>query len=101
MRATSCYRVAFAGAELHLLLRILQEETETAFQYIKGIAYVVVGVPRNSLGRRQLKLANSEAGTLQVAGSTLYLVQMTSIFQRFLFLPRVHGRQILHCTEFF
>ena len=58
----ACYGVAFADAELNLLLWVLQEETKTARQDIKGIAYVAMAVPRHGLSWRQLQFANSKAG---------------------------------------
>src|SRR5882724_12518277 len=71
--------VAFTNTELHLLLRILQEQAEATFQHIKGIADVIVGVPWHGLRRRQLQLADAEAGALQVIGATLDLVEMTGV----------------------
>ena len=84
MRATRCYRVAFADAELNLLLWVLQEETKTARQDIKGIAYVAMAVPRHGLSWRQLQFANSKARALQVVGSTLDLVEMAGVFKGYL-----------------
>ena len=62
-----------------LLLGILQEEPHLAFQHIEGVGDVGVEVPRHGLRRRELQLADAEAGTFGVAGAALDLVEVAGV----------------------
>ena len=50
-----------------------------AFQNVKSIGDIGVGVPRHFLLCRELQLRNAKAGALGVVGTTLDFVEVTGV----------------------
>ena len=68
-----------AGLQADLFLGVLQEEPHLAFQHVERVGDVGVEMPRHGLRRRELQLADAEAGTLGVAGAALDLVEVAGV----------------------
>ena len=79
MRSRGFDDIDFAGLQIHFLFRILQEQPHVAFQNVKSIGDVGVGVPRHLLGCRELQLRNAKARARGVLGTTLDFVKRTGV----------------------
>src|SRR5258708_15690841 len=91
MRPTGYRDEAFAHAQPHLLLGVLQEEPHLAFQHIERVADVRVEVPGHGLRRRQLQLADAETRPLGVAVAAFDLIEMAGVLHRLELAFRFHG----------
>ena len=61
---------------------LLQVQPHLAFQHIEGIGDVGVGVPRHLLGRRELQLRDTKAGTRGMLRAALDFIEVTGVLDR-------------------
>src|SRR5439155_4186242 len=76
-------RVRLAGAELHLLLGIAQEEPDLTLEDVERVLGMAVVVPGHPLARGDLKLGDSKTRALGVTGTPLHLVEVARVLHRF------------------
>src|SRR5262249_40995968 len=63
----------------YLLLRLLQEDPQRAFDHVEGVLDIAVVVPRHFLARADLQLRNAEARSRAVLRTPLDVIEGTCV----------------------
>ena len=87
VRSSRSDRINLAGAEQHFLLGFAQEESDLSYEDVECILDVAVIMPRHLLRRRDLELADAEAGPFGMISASLDFIEMARVFDRFHFSP--------------
>src|SRR6267378_1337917 len=83
VRAARGCRECLSWGKAHLLLGLLQEDAQLAFEHVEGVGDLVVVVPGHLLRRRQLQLGDAESRPRRVLGAPLDLVEVARVLDRF------------------